>query len=194
MSTSAPSSSSSETGWAGSAEEWTERVFDATLDSGMKVSFRLVSLAEMAQLGELPDELRELAWREWAEPGVAARLVAAPYNQLGDKPTKKQRSAADAATAAALERIVAVNRHLIAFALVEPKMTVEQLERVPFRDLERLSILVNRGSGVDAQGRHVGVVPLETFQVALAAHGHERCPADCEACEVARRALSQVRG
>jgi hypothetical protein len=187
------SSSSERAGWAGSADDWGGRVYQATLPSGMQVEYRLPSLGEMLMLGELPTELQEIAWAEYAQPGVSSLMAASPTLQLTEKATKKQRASAQAESKAVLEKVSAINRHLIAHALVTPAMTIEQLGRVPYRDLEMLSMLLNRGHGEDAAGRYVGVVPLDRFRVALAAHGIDECAPDCSACAQTQRLLSQVR-
>jgi hypothetical protein len=182
------------TSWADSKDAWLSRVHDAELPSGIKVTYRDLSLAELAVLGELPADLLEIAIAEWSEPGVAvARLARAPLEQLPDKPTAEQQAAAEAHVQDIFRRLARINRHLVAAALVQPKLTLEELEQVPVPDLEMLSELVNRTRTIDAAGRHVGVVPIDQFRVVLDAHRVEQCPPGCEACETARRGLSTIR-
>jgi hypothetical protein len=183
----------SEPEWAGTAAEWGGRTYQAVLPSGMQVEYRLPSLGEMAALGELPSELLELAYAEWAQPGSAALMAAAPLMALDEKSTDTERAAAEADAQQMAERIANLNRHMIAAGLVAPAMTAEQLEHVPYRDLELLSLLMNRGSGVDSAGRHVGVVPIDQFRLLLEAHGVARCDPGCAACAQTLAAVSQVR-
>lgn len=180
-------------GWADSKDAWFGRVHDAVLPSGVKVTYRDLTLAEMARVGDLPSELLEIAIAEWSDPGAAARMAVEPLQQLPEEPTDEQQETAEAEMRQVLERISAVNRHLIAAALVDPVLTVEELERVPVADLELLTALINRNAAVDAAGRHVGVVPVDQFQVVLGAHGHKQCDPDCQACEEARRGLATPR-
>lgn len=183
------------TSWADSKETWFGRVHDAVLPSGMKVTYRDLSLGELIELGELPDDLLEVAVAEWAEPGGAKQLAMVPFAELPEKPTKKQTAEAESKSVAVLRGITAVNRLMIARAVVAPEITVEELEteRIPYVDIELLSALINRRTVTDAAGRHVGVVPIDQFQIVLAAHGHEPCPEDCEACTASRRQLATVR-
>lgn len=179
--------------WADSKEAWFERVHDAVLPSGMHVTFRDLSLAELALLEELPGELLELVVEEWAAPGAMMSYAKEPFTKLNGKPTKKQADAAEAEVKNRLSRIADVNRALIAAALVEPKITAAELQRVPMPDLEMLSGFVNRTQIVDAAGRHVGVVRTDQFQVVLSAHGHGECAPGCSSCETARRGVSTIR-
>lgn len=179
--------------WADSKDAWLVRVHDAVLPSGMKVTYRDLSLAELATLEELPGELLELTISEWADPGSAGDIARAPLDALPTKPTAKQRAAAEDESRLVLRQLAAVNRHMVVNALVEPKLTVDELEHIPMPDLEMLAALINRSVAVDAAGRRVGVVPTDQFRVVLEAHGDEPCPPDCPSCEKARRGLSTVR-
>lgn len=179
--------------WANSKDAWLNRVHDAVLPSGMHVTYRDPSIAELALLGELPAELLEVALAEWDEPGSAADMARKPLDDLPNKPTKKQRAAAEEESRNVLRQLAQVNRHLIAAALVAPAMTVDDLEHVPMPDLEMLAGLINRTIAKDAANRTVGVVLVDRFHAVLAAHGLERCPADCAACEEARRAMATSR-
>jgi hypothetical protein len=177
-------------------DDWAGRVYTATLPSGTTVSFRLPSLGEMAALGDLPAELHDLAVAEWAQPGIGAELAAQPFLELraaAGEPTDEQMAAAEERSADVARRIARLNREMISRALVKPTATPEQLERMPYRDLEMLSALINRGAGNDAAGRYVGVVPLDQFQVVAHAHGAECDGAQtCASCFEAGRELAAV--
>lgn len=179
--------------WADSAEAWsTQVVHDVTCPSGRKVSYRDLTTMELAMLDELPKDLIEMAAAEWGNPGGGLRKAAEPILALTDTATDEQRAGAEEAMRAGLRALWEVNRHLVAAALVEPKMTVEQLANVPNADVQMLALLINRATDEDAEGKHVGVVPLDTFRAALQAHGIE-CAPDCQTCAAVRREVSTVR-
>jgi hypothetical protein len=181
--------------WADSKQAWLGRVHDAVLPSGIKVTYRDLSLAEFAMLEQLPSDLLDLAVSEWGNPGAGADYALAPLQELNElrKPTKAQRDSAELETRKRFDALAELSREVVAAALVEPKLTADELRGIPMPDLEMLSLLVNRKIAIDAAGRRVGVVPIETFRAVLDAHGHERCDPDCEACEEARRTLATPR-
>lgn len=179
--------------WADDKDAWLNRVHDAVLTSGIRVTYRDLSLGEFAELDALPEELLELAVREWAEPGSLSDYAVEPQRQLPAKPTKKQRAAANEETRKRFDQIKTLNRQVIMAALVAPKLTTEELEQVPMPDLEMLSGLINRTIAQDAAGRTVGVVLVDRFRAILAAHGIERCAPDCASCEEARRQMATSR-
>ena len=187
------SSTETQPAWADSKETWRSRVHDAVLPSGIKVTYRDPSLGDYAFLQALPTELLEMALDEWGDPGAALDYVREPLRNLKEKPTAKQQKEARTESERRLEALTELNRELVAHALVEPKMTAEELREVPMPDVEMLSLFVSRKLVFDAAGRRVGVVPIETFQAVLEAHGHERCDPACPACEEARRALATPR-
>lgn len=175
------------------AAEWMNTVHDPVLPSGRQVVYRDVTLAELVQVAELPEELLELVVAEWSRPGAAVEQALQPLQELPGKATKAQRVKAEKASRQVVERIRQINRQLIALALVEPEMTAEQLEQVPYADLELLTALINRKTSYDAVGRHVGVVPLDQFQLVLEAHGVEHDPQSCPTCATLRGSLSTLR-
>lgn len=174
------------------ADEWKNVLHDPILPSGRRVVYRDVSLGELVTLDALPDDLRLIAIAEYTRPGSAVDMAAKPLLDLPKKPTKKQREKADSDAQAVCEQILQVNRHLIALALVEPRMTVDDLAEIPYPDLEMLGGLVNRKIAHDAVGRRVGVVPLDWFRIALHAHGVE-CAPGCETCQEAGWLVSTLR-
>jgi hypothetical protein len=179
--------------WADSKEAWRNRVHDAVMPSGIQVTYRDLSLAEWTFLEALPTELLEMALAEWETPGAAMAHVREPLRNLKEKPTAKQEKDARAETERRLEALTQINREVVAHALVEPRLTVEELREVPLPDLEMLSLLVHRQLVFDAAGRRVGVAPVETFREVVAAHGLEPCDPGCPSCEEARRALATPR-
>lgn len=180
--------------WADDAASWAGRVHEVTCPSGARVTYRDLTAAELAMLDELPSELLEIAAAEWGTPGGGGGLAMAadPVLSLAEDTPPAGRAAAEERSRELLRALWQVNRHLVAAALVEPKMTYDELANVPQADLQMLALLLNRATDQDAAGRHVGVVPLDSFRPALEAHGVE-CAPDCEACETVGRQLSTVR-
>ena len=174
------------------AEQWMNTIHDAILPSGRRVRFRDVTLVELIQHDSLPEDLLELALAEWGRPGAATEQALQPLQELPEDASKAQRAKAGKQSRQVVDRIRAVNRQLIALALVEPEMTAEQLDQVPYADLELLTALINRKTSYDAAGRHVGVVPLDRFQLVLEAHGVEHDPQSCPACATLRWTLSTL--
>lgn len=193
MAQAAPAPTTSE--WADTKQAWLDRVHDVEIPSGIKVTFRDVSLADFMLLETLPTDLLDIAVEEWSNPGSALARVNEPIRQLEEikKPTKAQRAEADTERKKRFGQLAELNRELIAVALVEPKLTADELRDIPMPDLEMLSLFVNRQLVEDAAGRRVGVVPINRFRVVLAEHGIEQCDPDCEACEAARRAMAATR-
>jgi len=176
--------------WAGTAAEWRKRkVHRAELPSGMRVLFTPSSLGELLATEALPEDLLELAAAELDEPGAGAQEIRAAFNDLPEAPSDEQRRQAAAQAAAAAERVAALNRELVAAALVEPRVSADELRELPLEDLEYLAGILTRRIGFDAAGRRIGVEPLDTFREFAREHG---CPEGCAHCEATRRALSST--
>jgi hypothetical protein len=157
---------------------------------------RLLSVGELLASGALPDDLREIAIDEWAaaqarEPSPSVSAAQAEYDGLSEKPTKKQRAEADARAQAHIEKLAAINRHIVSAALIAPKLTPDDLAdpAFPYADLAMLARILQRDLQFDAAGRRIGVEPLETFRLFAQEHG---CVEGCEHCEESRRQLSSV--
>ena len=180
------------------AEDWKNVLCDPILPSARRVVFRWASLSELITLDALPDELRELVTREWAIPGSAAAKALEPYTEARKKASDENRDITDEELKQAetesqkvADQVKQMNRELIALALVQPKMTAEELLTIPRPDLEMLAGLLNRTIAHDASGRRVGVVPLDWFRVFSAAHGLD-CAPDCPDCLEAGWAVSAL--
>lgn len=190
---------SSENGWQpGSREEWHARsLHKVELWSGMRVTIRFRSLGELIARGDLPDDLLKLAWLEVSEK-ESGGIVGAIAEELQSANPDEGAETNEEAQKASLERVSELGdgaarlvRELVAFSLVEPKLTVEDLASpdFPMQDLEMLAGIINRQVTFDAAGRRMGVEPLETFATFRERHS---CPAGCPACEASRRELSSV--
>jgi hypothetical protein len=171
-------------GWAGRA------IHRAELWSGMRILFRFPTLGELIATGELPERLLELALLEYGDPGRSYRLIGAQAEQaLDEQKSDEERQAAKDRADQFGRDLATLNRELCALALVEPKLTAEELSEVPLQDLEMLAGFINRTVVMDAAGRRIGIEPLDTFRQFRDKHG---CGEDCQACEATRRDLSTV--
>jgi hypothetical protein len=174
--------------WAGSADEWRRRAgpHDLSCPSGMAVTVRLLGIGTLVRLEGLSDELNE------------AVLLHVANHDRGGLPAVigEEMIAAARGDEAATERAVELTRRLgemtkllVCEALVEPKLSVDELDAIPEADLEFLMRVVTGRQPFDAAGRQIGVEPLDAWATFRDEH---RCPAGCEACARVSRTLSTV--
>jgi hypothetical protein len=176
--------------WAGSADDWRRRnVHNAELPSGMRVTFRRLSLGYLITKGALPDDLRELAAAEYASPGAGASAIAAEYQRLPADADDDQEQAVQERVEKIGTDLAALNRELCAAALISPTITAAELaeDDFPIEDLEMLAGFLTGLQHVDAAGRVIGVAPLSDF--ATFCH-HPGGPEACATCQEDRRKLS----
>lgn len=179
---------SAETGWASTADEWQSAgLHNAELDSGARITFRDVSVGELIAADALPEDLLQIALLEYGDPGAGARLIAETVDLPADAGEEQREASLEKAKEIG-RKLVRLNHELCAAAVVEPKLTAEQVARLPFRDLEMLGGFLTRRLIFDAAGRRVGVEPLDTFRVFAEEHGHD--VADCASCQAARRRMA----
>ena len=143
---------------------WQARtVHTITLPSGQQVRMRLPGVATILEHGDLPEDLIDLAIAEITKDGGAAALVT----EQQDRET----------TLARLREFTAFQRHLVAAALVEPKMSYEQVTdavvdgTLPEDDLAMVAEIVQRLRDHDAAGVKVGVEPLDRWATFRQLHG-----------------------
>lgn len=188
MTTSATQSSPDS--WAQTPEQWLLLgVHHAELPSTMRVSFRRLTVGELITAGQLPNDLRELAYAEFHLPRGALQTLDAELDKLPDQPSDEQLADVQVRLQDLGEQIARLTRELCAQALIAPALTATELERAPVEDLMMLAGLVSGRLHMDAAGRVIGVAPLSDFETFRDQHG---CPADCEGCTGARRELSTV--
>jgi hypothetical protein len=173
--------------WAGTAANWKARggPHRITLPSGMRVQARVLGLASLARLDGLPDDLTDAVVLHVAnlEQGGLPAVIGAELAAQKTDPEAAARLAKHVADFALL------TRHLVAEALVEPAMTVGDLDQVPEDDLEMLMRIVTGRQAFDAAGIRIGVEPVDAW--ATFRHEHE-CSEDCPRCIEARRRLSSL--
>jgi hypothetical protein len=78
-------------------------------------------------------------------------------------------------------------------AIIEPEGLDLAAGDLPEVELEWLMRVCTRREGVDAEGRRIGVVPIDQFATFRRSHEERECPPDCEGCIRTRDALSTVR-
>jgi hypothetical protein len=174
--------------WAGSAGSWKKRggPHRITLPSGQRVLANVLGLSQLARLEGLPDDLTDAVVLHIVnlENGGLPAKIGAELSKAGhgdeEAAEKANQYIADFGRLA---------KHLVAEALVEPELTVDDLDEVPEEDLEMLMRIVTGRQTFDAAGVRIGVEPLNAWATFRDEHG---CPPDCEACVKARRSLSSV--
>lgn len=98
--------------------------------SGAVISIRLPNLPKLAESGEIPNELVDLA-------------TAAEQVELGDIPKD------------ALEKLSKLQDFLISETVVEPEVSLEEVNELPYEDLIFLGELAHRRRDVDALGNQI---------------------------------------
>lgn len=175
-------------GWAGTAGEWKQRAgpHDIALPSGMTVTVKLIGLATLARLDALPDDLNEAVLLHLANHDRGGLPAV-----IGDEMLNAARGDEKASERASdLTRSLGnLTRELVLAALVDPKLTFDELDDVPESDLEFLMRVVSGRQPFDAAGRRIGVEPLEPWATFRDAH---QCGESCDACLQAQRELSSV--
>ena len=174
--------------WAGSAGNWKKRggPHRLTLPSGMRVTARVLGLSQLARLEGLPDDLSDAVVMHVVnlEHGGLPPAIGVELSKAGQ---------GDEQAAEKANQYIAdfgrLTKHLVAEALVEPALSVDDLDEVPEEDLEMLMRIVTGRQAFDAAGVRIGVEPLDAWATFCDEHG---CPEDCEACSKARGRLSSV--
>jgi hypothetical protein len=173
--------------WAGTAADWKKRggPHRITLPSGQRVLARVLGLGSLARLEALPEDLVNAVVLHVAnlEHGGLPAVIAADLGGVSTDPEIAAR---------VQQRITDFGRltkHLVVEALVEPKLTIADLEHIPEDDLEMLMRIVTGRQNFDAAGVRIGVEPIDAWATFPREHA---CPPSCEACARALAALSSV--
>lgn len=112
-------------------------VHTVTLPSGVVVNIRIPNLAQMAQSGELDNDLLQYA------------VPSLPTNP-DDEPTPEQKQEN-------LTKLANFHQWLVSKTLVDPKLSPEEVkDTVPTPDLEVLVELASRRRDMDVKGHHIG--------------------------------------
>jgi hypothetical protein len=173
--------------WAGTAAGWKKRggPHRITLPSGMRVQARVLGLASMARLDGLPTELTDAVVLHVAnlENGGLPAVIGVELAKQKTDPEAAGRLAKH------VSDFNELSKHLVAAALVDPVMTVDDLQAVPDEDLEMLMRIVTGRAAFDAAGVRIGVEPVDAWATFRDEH---KCAPDCAHCVEARRRLSSL--
>lgn len=174
--------------WAGSGAAWKKRggPHRITLPSGQRVLARVLGLSQLARLEGLPDDLTDAVVVHVVnlEQGGLPAAIGAELSKAGHGDTEAAEKAHQH-----IADFGRLTKHLVAEALVEPDLTVNDLDEVPEEDLEMLMRIVTGRQTFDAAGVRIGVEPLDAWATFRDRH---RCDPSCQACTEARAALSTV--
>jgi hypothetical protein len=128
----------SETSTTSKAEWAAAGVHTVTLPSGSRVKIRIPNLAQMAQAGELDNELLQYA--------IPDRAVEETEKELSPEEKK-----------ANLTKLANFHAWLVSHTLVDPALTPEEVPSVvPTPDLEVIVELASRRRDMDVVGHHIG--------------------------------------
>ena len=126
-----------------SIDAWGERgTHDPTLESGTVVAIRIPDLPAMIEAGEIPNHL------------IDAALAAANSKGQDRKATKddiiRQREFTD---------------KLVQITVLQPKLSDEDLRKIPYEDKEMIVEFAVRARDLDAEGNHLaGLEESEKFR------------------------------
>lgn len=80
---------------------------------------------------------------------------------------------------------------LLVDMLIEPQITLEDMDSIPGEDRDMLIAIAQREQHTDALGVRLGVAPLSAFREFRELHGCvDREPEGCEACEALQQRFS----
>lgn len=178
-------------GWADTKSAWKKRAgpHNITVASGQKVTIRVYGVGELLLRDAIPDDLRDTVALHLLnrDKGGLDAVVGAEMLELGrngDDPAKREAFQQRLRDSARLTKL------LVSEALVDPKLTIEELDAVPWEDLEQLMRICTGQETFDSRGVRVGIERIDawaTFQ-----HEHRDAPCVGEGCEGCARALDSL--
>lgn len=180
-----------------SLSRWQARsLHTVTCPSGQRLRIRILGLAAILEMGDLPEDLIDIVMLELTTvDGVAGALAK---DLVGDEITDEQRERVLSRMKdyGRLQRYLAIN----AIEEVEEDggwypidLELDDLDALPEDDLAMVAEIVQRLRNQDARGVTIGVEPLDRWATFREAHGcaDQGCPS-CE--EVIRRFSSSDMG
>lgn len=173
---------------AGSKAAWGKLgVHTVTCPSGMTVKMRIPNLQLLIRQDRIPGKLMEVALRESLGQPILDQVRGGGEAGNGSVGDDFDLEKAKELISQGFE----FQRWLVTEAVVEPKVTVEDLDAglVPEEDAEMLSALAQRIRFTDAKGVRLGVMPLDAFEEFRREHG---CPPDCPSCAALQNEFSSV--
>ena len=165
---------------------WRElAVHTITVPSGATVKIRIPGIGTILAGGELPHQLVRLALLDLSSPKGAAHALRQLLEDIVDDEKRDQ-------LLEETTRFREYQCHLVASALLEPTLTVDEIMSgdFPEDDLALIAEIVQRDRIFDARGVRIGVEPLDRWDRFHQEHGLD--PEDCEHCRVLQKQLSSV--
>lgn len=159
---------------------WAQRsVHTVTCPSGAVVRIRIPDLSMLLAQDAVPDRLRAVALQKVSEAFAEALRTPVADPAEGEEPS------APTLDVEALKELAELHQWLVTQMLVEPELTLEDLEgpveeRPPGDDLTMLVQIASRERHTDARGVVLGVEPLSRWERFRDRHG---CGEDCRACQ-----------
>ena len=180
-------------GWADTKAAWKKRAgpHNITTGTGQKVTIKVYGVGELLVRDAIPEHLRDTVALHLLnrDKGGIGAVIGADLLELG-----KQNGSAD--TEAFQQRLRdarEMSKLLVAEALVEPKVTIDELDGLPWEDVEELMRICTGQQPFDSRGVRVGVEPVSGWATFQDAHREGPCLGEgCPRCEVARDALSSL--
>lgn len=163
-------------------------VHQITLPSGARVKVQMPDLSRLIRSDLLPEDLRAAALRRAFDD----LEVAPPLDpNVGNDPEKMQK---------ALEERFAMAKQLVQFLdflltemMVEPKLSMEEVAKIPGEDRDMLIAIAQRERNTDARGVRLGVAPLNAFHEFRELHGCvDREPEGCPSCQTLQQLFSSA--
>lgn len=113
--------------------EWKKKAVhsNVVLPSGAVISVKVPNIAALAQSGEIPNELVDIA--------TATSNMASPEDIPAD----------------ALEKLAKLQNYLIALTVVEPSITEDDVKDLPAEDIPFITDIAYRQRDIDAVGRSI---------------------------------------
>lgn len=189
MSTTATRSPAQRSNGVTSLDAWRKAaIHEITCPTGARVKVKFPDLVSIASGDALPEHLKNAALLELAQ-SMSGGTAAAVTAETGGAATPGGLSVEQ------VHGIRELYEWLITETVVEPRITVEDLPRLPSEDKEFLAEIASRQRETDALGVHLGVVPLSRFARFRAAHGCDDrdAGAPCKACEELQNDVSTAR-
>jgi hypothetical protein len=184
----------SSNGWADSKTAWKKRAgpHNVTLGSGTKVTIKVFGVGELLLHNAIPETLRDtvaLHLLNLNQGGISAVIGGdlIELNRNGTDPAESEKFQQRLRASAELTKLLVVE------ALVDPKLTLDELDEIPWEDQEELMRLCTGQQAFDSRGVRIGVEPVDSWATFQDEHRDGPCMgADCERCQRARQALSSL--
>lgn len=179
--------------WADSKTAWKKRAgpHNVTLASGQKVTLRVFGPGELILRDAMPDmrDVVTLAVLKDLQLDAAVGIAKSALELATNGDEAEQRQKFQERLRAEHQR----NKLLVSRALVEPQLTPEELDEVPWEDVEELVRICTGKQAFDARGVRVGVERIDSWATFQGWHRDGPCLGeDCPRCAGALGDLSSL--